>query len=191
MLAPRWEGCIRRVGALNPWLHCVLLRSSVQFGCTHCQLAPHCRSNSLLLPPDPPARCLPTCSVLLLVDASIPPMPLDIASAAWFAEAEVRQESANQGLCGAVWCPTAPAGHGRALPDARRRCVCVCALQWGPCAHWDPCLLCPLASPLLFGVTPVQIPFTIVFTKLDKRKKGVTPSDDNIAAFEQVGIGIA
>lgn len=33
----------------------------------------------------------PSCvrSVLLLVDASIPPMPLDISCAAWFAEAEV------------------------------------------------------------------------------------------------------
>jgi hypothetical protein len=27
----------------------------------------------------------------------------------------------------------------------------------------------------------------VVFTKLDKRKKGGSPSDDNIAAFEQVG----
>lgn len=56
-------------------------------------------------------------TVLLLVDASIPPMALDIACAAWFADAE--------------------------------------------------------------------IPFTVVFTKLDKRKKGVSPADENIAAFER------
>lgn len=55
-------------------------------------------------------------TVLLLVDASIPPMPLDVSCAAWFAQAE--------------------------------------------------------------------IPFTIVFTKLDKRKKGVSGSEENIAAFE-------
>ncbi|KAI7841072.1 hypothetical protein COHA_005300 [Chlorella ohadii] len=55
-------------------------------------------------------------TVLLLVDASIPPMPLDISCAAWFAEAEV--------------------------------------------------------------------PFTVVFTKLDKRKKGTPPAEENIAAFE-------
>ncbi|KAL4423508.1 hypothetical protein ABPG77_003641 [Micractinium sp. CCAP 211/92] len=55
-------------------------------------------------------------TVLLLVDASIPPMALDISCAAWFAEAE--------------------------------------------------------------------IPFTIVFTKLDKRKKGGPPAEENIAAFE-------
>ncbi|EFN59273.1 hypothetical protein CHLNCDRAFT_17068, partial [Chlorella variabilis] len=62
-------------------------------------------------------------TVLLLVDSSIPPMPLDISCAAWFAEA--------------------------------------------------------------------GIPFTVVFTKLDKRKKGASPSDDNIAAFEQVWLGWA
>ncbi|PRW58204.1 GTP-binding protein [Chlorella sorokiniana] len=55
-------------------------------------------------------------TVLLLIDASIPPMPLDISCAAWFAEAE--------------------------------------------------------------------IPFTVVFTKLDKRKKGSPPAEENIAAFE-------
>ncbi|KAL4437187.1 hypothetical protein ABPG75_004326 [Micractinium tetrahymenae] len=55
-------------------------------------------------------------TVLLLVDASIPPMALDISCAAWFAEAEV--------------------------------------------------------------------PFTVVFTKLDKRKKGGPPAEENIAAFE-------
>lgn len=55
-------------------------------------------------------------TVLLLVDASIPPMALDVSCAAWFAEAE--------------------------------------------------------------------IPFTIVFTKLDKRKKGGPPAEENIAAFE-------
>ena len=42
--------------------------------------------------------------------------------------------------------------------------------------------------PFPIADTRLQIPFTIVFTKLDKRKKGVTPSDDNIAAFEQVGL---
>jgi hypothetical protein len=42
----------------------------------------------MCLPPVPRAiACL--CRVLLLVDASIPPMPLDVACAAWFAEAEV------------------------------------------------------------------------------------------------------
>lgn len=64
---------------------------------------------------DTPSALLPF-SVLLLVDASIPPMPLDVSCAAWFAQAE--------------------------------------------------------------------IPFTIVFTKLDKRKKGVSGSEENIAAFE-------
>ena len=29
-----------------------------------------------------------------------------------------------------------------------------------------------------------QIPFTLVFTKLDKRKKGTPPAEENIAAFE-------
>ena len=33
---------------------------------------------------------LQPCSVLLLIDASIPPMPLDISCATWFVEAEVR-----------------------------------------------------------------------------------------------------
>jgi hypothetical protein len=48
-----------------------------------------------------------------------------------------------------------------------------------PCSHNLP----PLASG-----HALQIPFTIVFTKLDKKKKGGSPSDENIAAFEeQVG----
>lgn len=55
-------------------------------------------------------------AVLLLVDASIPPMPLDLACADWFGE------------------------------------------------H--------------------QIPFTLVFTKIDKRKKGCPPPEENAAAFE-------
>jgi GTP-binding protein len=55
-------------------------------------------------------------SVLLLVDASIPPMPLDLACADWFAESKV--------------------------------------------------------------------PYTIVYTKLDKRKKGGPGARDNIEAFE-------
>lgn len=32
---------------------------------------------------------------------------------------------------------------------------------------------------------PPQIPFTLVFTKLDKRKKGGPPAEENIAAFEE------
>jgi len=55
-------------------------------------------------------------SVLLLVDASIPPMELDLACANWLAEAEV--------------------------------------------------------------------PYTLVYTKVDKRKKGVPPASENIDAFE-------
>jgi GTP-binding protein len=55
-------------------------------------------------------------AVLVLVDASIPPMQLDIECASWLAEAEV--------------------------------------------------------------------PFVLVYTKLDKRKKGVPPARENIAAFE-------
>lgn len=39
-------------------------------------------------------------SVLLLVDASIPPMPLDISCAAWFADAEVR---GREGSAGCAW----------------------------------------------------------------------------------------
>jgi GTP-binding protein len=56
-------------------------------------------------------------TVLLLVDASIPPMELDLACACWFAESE--------------------------------------------------------------------IPYSIVYTKLDKKKKGCPPSDENIAEFER------
>ncbi len=56
-------------------------------------------------------------NVFLLVDASIPPMEIDINCAAWFGESE--------------------------------------------------------------------IPFTIVYTKLDKKKKGGPPSEENIAAFEE------
>eukprot|EP00887_Chlorella_sp_A99_P005181 scaffold1.g5181.t1 len=56
-------------------------------------------------------------SVLLLVDASIPPMPLDVACAEWFDRA--------------------------------------------------------------------QLPYSVVFTKADKRKKGTPPAEENMAAFEQ------
>ena len=56
-------------------------------------------------------------NVFLLVDASIPPMEIDISCANWFGESE--------------------------------------------------------------------IPFTIVYTKLDKKKKGCSPSEENIAAFEE------
>lgn len=56
-------------------------------------------------------------NVFLLVDASIPPMEIDINCAAWFGESE--------------------------------------------------------------------IPFTIVYTKLDKKKKDCPPSEENIAAFEE------
>lgn len=55
-------------------------------------------------------------AVMLLVDASIPPMPLDLACADWLRQAEV--------------------------------------------------------------------PFSLVYTKVDKRKKGVPGAEDNIAAFE-------
>ena len=55
-------------------------------------------------------------TVLLLIDASIPPMEIDLACANWLGDAEV--------------------------------------------------------------------PYTLVYTKVDKRKKGVPPAEENIAAFE-------
>lgn len=39
-------------------------------------------------------------AVLLLVDASIPPMPLDIACADWLGDAEVRRGSCGRVTCG-------------------------------------------------------------------------------------------
>lgn len=66
---------------------------------------------------------------------------------------------------------------------------CGCPQQSGPIAVLSSlvCLGClpPVpADPAAQAPTPFQIPFTVVFTKLDKRKKGSPPAEENIAAFE-------
>ena len=39
------------------------------------------------------------------------------------------------------------------------------------------------------GTLPLQVPFALVYTKLDKRKKNTPPADENIAAFEEAVVG--
>jgi len=126
--------------------------------CCRRLLVQTCHPHTNALPPMPPM-----CSVLLLVDASIPPMPLDISCAAWFAEAEV----GGRGVGGF--------GYGWLEP----------VMGGG----WTPLVCQPATLELLFRSAqpcspPPQVPFTVVFTKLDKRKKGTPPAEENIAAFE-------
>lgn len=46
----------------------------------------------------------------------------------------------------------------------------------------------PICPPTLRP--PLQIPYTVVFTKVDKRKKNCPPAEENIAAFQQVGSSV-
>lgn len=119
--------------------------------------------------------------MLLLVDASIPPMALDISCAAWFAEAEV----------GAPYLPVGTPGlQALGRPGWSRCSSLVAKLPLQPCMVRRPHpFTLPHAAPP-FRPHPPQIPFTVVFTKLDKRKKGGPPAEENIAAFEaQVRMG--
>lgn len=46
-------------------------------------------------------------AVLLLVDASIPPMEIDVACADWFGDAEVRGAGCGRAGCGGFLCEVA------------------------------------------------------------------------------------
>lgn len=70
--------------------------------------------NRATYPFTPPPSCAHT-SVLLLVDASIPPMALDLSCAAWFAEAQVHGAAEPEPVSGRLLycrlvCPTACTG---------------------------------------------------------------------------------
>ena len=51
----------------------------------------------------------------------------------------------------------------------------------------DQVLGCEFESMCL-ALPALQLPYTIVFTKADKRKKGVPSAEDNMAAFEQASL---
>lgn len=119
--------------------------------------------------------------VLLLVDASIPPQELDLEYAAWLAGARAAGRAQPSRRCVRHVRPRARIAclHGLAAPACAAR-----GLPHGGHSHLcaRACCCCCLHRALPSGA---GVPFSLVFTKADKRKKGGPRAGDNVAAFKR------
>lgn len=114
-------------------------------------------------------------AVLLLVDGSIPPQPLDLECADWLGESEVRAVA----KC-AVWLPAVAATNPRVL--------CVPALGRAGSKGWAQCETAQRGARtalLKLTVSRAQVPFAVVFTKTDAKKKSGPGPSQNMGAFKK------